>query len=118
MVIADLTVPAFGAAALGVFIGYIVWYFVVRLGGERYTTDGLVAVVGVLAGGVVMDFLKDSGLPARDRWWYPIGLLIGWALFVIFYFVNWLAKGRTAEREGGGPRHGPLPALLPPRFKL
>ena len=106
------SVPAWGAALLGVFIGYLVWYFVVRLGGEHYTTDGLVAVVGVIAGGVVVQFMQDNSLSARDHWWYPIGLVIGWGLFVAFNLVNWVVK--KISSDGSGPPPFPaLRALLP-----
>lgn len=109
MIIAAVTLPAAGAASLGVFIGYLAWYFIVRFGGERFTTDGLTAVVGVLVGGAVIDFLKTTGAATRDWWWYPIGLVIGWGVFIVFRFLNWMT-GHTADGKG------PLPALLPPNL--
>jgi hypothetical protein len=101
-----LEVPAVGAALLGVFIGYLAWYFIVRFAQDAYTSDGLVAVLGVIAGGVVVEFLKGGSLSARDWWWYPIGLVIGWAVFCVFHFVNWLA---TRKQD---PKKKPLPALI------
>jgi hypothetical protein len=103
------SLPAIGVTMLGVFIGYLVWYFVVRLGGEKYTTDGLVAVVGVVAGGAVIQFLKGGGLSAHDWWWYPVGLVIGWGAFVVFHFINWLV---TRNKKAPTDADKPFPALI------
>ena len=104
-----LHVPALGAALLGVFVGYMVWYFIVRFAKDKYTSDGLVAVLGVVAGGVVIEFMKGGALSSRDRWWYPVGLVIGWLVFVVFYFINWL----VTHKKDPSPTPGPVPALIP-----
>jgi hypothetical protein len=101
-------IVAIGAALLGVFIGYMAWYFIVRFASDKYTSDGLVAVAGVVAGGAVIQFMKGN-VGARDWWWYPVGLVIGWVLFVLFHLINWLVT------RSKGPL--PLPAIIAPQKK-
>jgi hypothetical protein len=93
-----MDVPSIGSLALGIFMGYLAWYFIKRL--DSYTTGGLTAVVGILVGGVVVTFLDwtppaaatgaSGPTPAGDlihRWWYPIGLVVG---FLIWYVAEWI----------------------------
>ena len=40
--------PSIGSFALGIFMGFMAWYFIKRF--KEYTTDGLTAVVGILVG--------------------------------------------------------------------
>lgn len=87
-------VQAVGVFCLGLFIGYLCWYFVVRIGKGQVTADTFAAVVGVIAGGVVITLLKDFLSAKPDAWWYPIGLVSGFLLYVIASFVN--------KKTGGG----------------
>jgi hypothetical protein len=75
---------AIGTAALGFFLGYMAWYFATRV--TDSWMDAFAAVAGVLFGGVVLAFL--GGTSADSRWWYPIGLVAGWVVYVILRKLN------------------------------
>lgn len=92
-----MRVSAVGAFLLGMFIAYLVWYFVVRFSANGYTAMALTSVVSVVAGGAIVAFLDADTAAAKDRWWYPIGLFVGWLVFAI---------GRTLEM-------GDFPAFPP-----
>lgn len=66
-----------GVIALGVFVGWITRFFVARLSSFSIKTMG--ALISVVLGGVVLNLFAG---PAFDDlfWFYPIGLLIGFAL--------------------------------------
>jgi hypothetical protein len=81
-------VEAVGICLLGVYIGYLGWYFVVRIAANTVTADTFASVAAVLVGGVVLSFLDDHLARKGDVWWYPIGLVIGFALYVVFWGVN------------------------------
>jgi hypothetical protein len=71
-----------GAFALGVVIALFAWYFVVRFG--TFDITSFSALVGVLAGGVVVTFIdKLRGGTASGLALYCIGLLVG-SLFFIY----------------------------------
>ena len=76
----DFEVPAVGAFLLGVFVGYLVWYFLVRFEAPAFNTKVLASVISVAAGGAIAAFLD---VDPSDRWWYPIGLIAGWGIFTI-----------------------------------
>lgn len=82
-----MSVEAFGIFSLGVFIGYLTWFFVRRL--ASFTTEALTAIVGVVVGGLVVNFLDDNVGDESGIWWYPIGLLVG---FVIYSLLQWLSS--------------------------
>jgi hypothetical protein len=84
-----LSVPAFGAFCLGIFVAYMVWYFVVRLQAAAYTVKTLSAVLALIAGGVVIRFLESDQVGKGARWWYPIGLVAGLVLFAIARLTGW-----------------------------
>jgi multisubunit Na+/H+ antiporter MnhE subunit len=86
-------VQAVGVFCLGLFIGYLSWYFVVRIGKGQVTADTFAAVVGVIAGGVVIGLLKDFLTAKPDAWWYPIGLVAGFALYVVASAINKVTGG-------------------------
>lgn len=78
-----------GALVFGLVVGFITYRTLVRTADKAAVTD-LVAVVGVLGGGVVTS-LYD---PAGDQFaWYAIGLAVGMALFFLAY---WKMNGRKA----------------------
>ena len=67
-----------GNLALGVFLGYMAWYFIARNASKAL--DGLASVAGVVFGAAVLGLLSpDAGL----RWLYPLGLVVGWAVWVV-----------------------------------
>ncbi|MEY2467537.1 MAG: hypothetical protein QOF21_235 [Actinomycetota bacterium] len=86
-------VQAAGVFCLGLFLGYLCWYFVVRIGKGKVTADTFASVAGVIAGGVVISLLKDFLSTKADAWWYPIGLVAGFGVYVVFSAVNKLTKG-------------------------
>lgn len=69
---------ALGITALGVFLGYMTWYFVTRVTDKPI--DSFAAVSAVLFGGVVLSFI--GGATTESRWWYPIGLVLEWLIYV------------------------------------
>ena len=73
-----------GITALGVFLGYMAWYFATRV--TESWMDSFAAVAGVLFGGVVLAFI--GGTSADSRWWYPIGLVIGCIVYVAFKYFG------------------------------
>jgi uncharacterized membrane protein len=103
--------PSVGSLCLGIFVGFLVWYFVKRF--ANYTAEGLTAVVAVLVGGVITAFLDAPipGVPSaaagsagpaaspEHRWWYPIGLLAG---FLLWYVAEWI-RTKAAPSFSRGP---------------
>ena len=73
-----------GTLVLGLFLGYMAWYFAVRVKDNWMTS--FASVAGVLFGGVVLAFM--GGVSSDDRWWYPIGLVIGGLLFAVARRLN------------------------------
>ena len=94
-------VEAVGICLLGVYIGYLAWYFVVRIGAGQVTADTFASVAAVLVGGVVVSFLDDHLVRKADVWWYPIGLVIGFAIYVVFTVLNKIFGRVTAANENG-----------------
>jgi hypothetical protein len=78
-----LTVPATGVFCLGVFVACLAWFFIVRF--RTYGAGALSAIITVVFGAVVLAFIEADAAGRGDRWWYPIGLLIGSVLFVILH---------------------------------
>ena len=95
-------VEAVGVFCLGLFLGYVCWYFVVRLGKEKVTADTFASVAGVVAGGVVLKLLDKYLSSGQDAWWYPIGLVAGFVAYLIAGLINWFIVK---------PEHGPMPTL-------
>ncbi|MDQ3877761.1 MAG: hypothetical protein M3290_05355, partial [Actinomycetota bacterium] len=97
-------VESVGIFCLGLFLGYLGWYFVVRLGAGQVSADTFASVVGVFVGGAVLALLKEFLIVKTDVWWYPIGLVCGFLAYVIARWIN--AKtpgGETPPPAGGGP---------------
>ena len=82
-------IAAIGSVCLGGVVGWLVRYFISRL--EKYTTQGLTAVVGVLFGAGVVKFLDQT---PDVVWFYPIGLVAG---FIVYHFtaVYFIPKDRA-----------------------
>ena len=82
-------IAAIGSICLGGVVGWLVRYFISRL--EKYTTQGLTAVVGVLFGAGVVKFLDQT---PDVVWFYPIGLVAG---FIVYHFtaVYFIPKDRA-----------------------
>jgi hypothetical protein len=92
-----MVVAAVGMTCLGFVVIYISMYFIARL--KDHTVTGLAGVVGVLVGGVVAKFLADNTTAGVDTvWWYPIGLLIGLATWVL---LRWLGGRGDSAWMGG-----------------
>ena len=107
-----VVLTAVGALAFGLVVGFITYRTLVRTTEKAAITD-LVAVVGVLGGGVVTN-LYD---PAGDQFaWYAIGLALGMAVFFLAY---WKMNGRKAIAKVMGDDTivlgTPAPPAAPPR---
>lgn len=88
---ADL-LGAVSVLCTGLLVGYLAMYFVSRLTG--FTLRGLGALLAMLFTGVVISFLGTLGDADRANMaWYPIGLVLGVAVWIALRFVT---------RRGGG----------------
>jgi hypothetical protein len=67
---------AYATLLMGLFIGYLAWYFVARL--KDHAIDSLAAMLGVVFGAAVLQFVVTTELRAL----YPVGLVLGWLLWV------------------------------------
>lgn len=88
-----------GAFAYGAVVGGIVYYFIARM--VKHDPQALQTVLTLIAGAVVLAFLQRLGMGDPEHQnvataMYPIGLLAGWGLPVLF---KWDRDERTAERE-------------------
>ena len=79
----DLSVQASGIFALGVVIGYAVWFWLVRVASPTAAT--VTEAIALLVGGVAIKFVADNSKSVKDGdiWWYAIGLLCGLFLFML-----------------------------------
>lgn len=76
-------VPAtLGSLALGLFVGWLVIYFLRRT--KRFDVKGLSLVISAVVGSAVLKFLGAG----QSMWFYPIGLVLSlvvvWILAVRF----------------------------------
>ena len=84
-----VVVTAVGALVFGLVVGFITYRTLVRTTEKAAITD-LVAVVGVLGGGVVTNLYDPAGVQFAG---YAIGLALGMAVFFLAY---WKMNGRKA----------------------
>ena len=83
-----------GNLSLGVFLGYMAWYFLSRNASK--SIDGLASVAGVIFGAATLQVLSaDAGL----HWLYPVGLVIGWILWIVVRKVGGEPYGIAMTRE-------------------
>ncbi len=75
------TLAAVGIFCLGLFVGYLAWYFITRL--RSYGVAALAGIVAVVGSSVIITFIQADPLGQSIRWWYPIGLVAGWGLFTL-----------------------------------
>lgn len=75
-------IPVIGATCLGIFMGWMVRYFVFRF--TEFTPQVLGMTVSVLTGGAIVGFLSNDDNKSETVWFYPIGLLIGCILYSLF----------------------------------
>lgn len=97
--------PYFGSLCFGVFVAYITWYFLKRISPKKFTFDGykiiIANTVGV-GGDGILGYLTDSLVAV---WCYPIGLIIGSALYIIVAVIIFgeapgnVAYGRISEEK-------------------
>ena len=86
MLMPSATLPAAGTFMLGLFIGYLVRYFVARLATFRVTT--LAGIIAAVIGTTVVGFLTIDEVGQTVRWWYPVGVIAGW-------MANWIAENMS-----------------------
>ena len=71
-------VPPIGAVCLGIFIAWLTGFFIRRL--EKYTAKAFSGFVGVLIGAGVLKIFETNMI---ILWFYPIGLVIGLAMYIV-----------------------------------
>jgi hypothetical protein len=101
-------VTVVGALVFGLVVGFITYRTLVRTADKAAVTD-LVAVVGVIGGGVVTNLYDPTGEPFA---WYAIGLALGMAGFFLAY---WKMNGKKALAKVMGDETVVLGAPTPPR---
>lgn len=69
-------VPALGSTSLGIVMGWLVRYFIRRF--HKFSPAVLSSVISLTFGGVAVKFL---GADNSVLWYYPIGVLIGFAAY-------------------------------------
>ena len=83
----DLVIPA-ACACLGVLVGFVMWYFLIRFDAKSFTIAGLGELFGVvLGGGIVAFLLNNLKADSNSIAWYAIGLFGGSVLYVIAYII-------------------------------
>ncbi len=92
------TVMSIGATCFGIVVGYVTYRTLVRK--SDAAISDLAAVVAAIGGGVVAERF-DSSRGSDTFGWYSIGLLAGFALFLVLRLVF--------ERSKDG---GPAPVIL------
>ena len=89
-----------GIGCLGLFLGYLCWYFVVRIPIGKASIETFASVVAVLTGGLVIKFLDAHLERPVDVWLYPIGLVAGMALYIGLSFATGKGKQVTLLPTG------------------
>jgi len=93
-------VVAAGALCLGILIGALVgWYFSEA---QRTTPVVLGVSISCLVGSSVLamfSFLAGPKGPTHEYWFYPIGLLVGFAVVIVIEmtFYNYYGERRSSS---------------------
>lgn len=77
-----MTIGGWGAVVLGVVLGFLTHYLVRR--DQKAGIGDLSVIVGVIAGGIVMDRFTEG----HQISWYFIGLGIGFFIYWIFLLIG------------------------------
>jgi len=72
-----------GAGAFGMFVGFIVRYFLERF--DKYGVGELATLLGIPIGGTLLVFLDARDFGAHSKPAYTIGLVLGLVLYQAFY---------------------------------
>jgi hypothetical protein len=80
----SVTLTAVGIGCVGLVVGYFACYFMSRF--RNYTLQGLTGVLGLIFAGVAVSYvttylIDDSN--AGDMAWYPIGVAVGVAAWIV-----------------------------------
>jgi len=67
-----------GAIALGMFVGYLVWFFVSKF--SAFNVSGLTSILGAVLAGAALKYLTQAQ-NAQILMYYPIGLVMGATFF-------------------------------------
>jgi hypothetical protein len=92
-------IPSLGCFCLGALIGVLVRYYVSEA--EKMTLKVLASSISVLAGsGVIGIFhlMDPNGAASNAYWFYPVGLLVGFAVVAIIEMIE--------AAQGGGATDG------------
>jgi uncharacterized membrane protein YeaQ/YmgE (transglycosylase-associated protein family) len=108
-----------GLICVGFIVGWLILFFLRRF--QNFTVEVLGGILGLIFGGVVLSFLQMAD--KTDIWYYPIGLVIGWAIYQIMYYCELGAgiittvsgtqkastkKSSTQGSSGGSSNGGPV----------
>jgi hypothetical protein len=91
-----------GALSLGILIGAIVgWYFSES---KIITLTVLAGCISALVGSSVLamfSFLAGKGGPTHEYWFYPVGLLIGFAIVIALEmtYYDYYGDRRDAKKH-------------------
>lgn len=92
-------VPAIGATALGIVIGWLVRYFIRRF--DKFGPPVFGSVISIILGGAAIKFLEAD----RSVWWfYPIGLLLGFVIYQIIATVHTSGGGTGGTGKSSPPK--------------
>lgn len=101
-------VPAIGATALGIAIGWLVRYFIRRF--DKFGPKVVGSAISIILGGAAIKFLEAD----KSVWWfYPIGLLLGFAIYQIIAIVH--TSGVTGQ--AGNTSKSSLPKEIEKKWK-
>lgn len=86
-------IPAIGATALGIVVGWLVRYFIRRF--TTWTPSILGSVITITLGGAAIKFLDND---KTVLWFYPIGLLIGFVIYQIIVMLSLANEAASVVR--------------------
>lgn len=72
-------IEAIGVLCVGIIVMWLTFYFISRF--TSYTVTILLSIITILFAGAVLNFIQLAD--KTDFWYYPIGLVVGLALYGI-----------------------------------
>lgn len=98
-------IPEIGSTSLGIVMGWLVRYFIRRF--DKFNPKVFSSVVSILVGGVIVKYL---GTDQNVLWFYPIGLLLGFAIYHVIATIEVNKERRQASTAPAAP----APAVAKP----
>ena len=91
---ASRPVAVIAAVALGLVVGIFLGRLLV--GAQTFTIDDLATLIGLIAGGVLVNVIASWGDGPEALMWYVIGLAIGLVVYLADPF-GWFPRFETTE---------------------